>query len=108
MNDTHTLSEKRIAQNTMFLYVRMLVLMFISIYTSRVVLDCLGVDDYGVYNVVGGFVSMFALINAAMTTATQRYLSFEIGKGNTERISSVFSTALALCMMVYYLKHKGA
>ena len=73
-------NNKRIAKNTLFLYVRMLFMMFIGLYTSRVILDKLGEVDFGIYNVVGGFVTMFAIISGAMTSATQRFLSFEIGK----------------------------
>lgn len=77
-------NNKRIAKNTLMLYFRMLVMMAVSLYTSRVVLDTLGVSDYGIYNVVGGFVTMFSLISGAMTTATQRFLSFAIGEGKTD------------------------
>lgn len=65
---------RRIAKNTAMLYVRMIFIMFVSLYTSRVVLSTLGVSDYGVYNVVGGVVYMFSFLNAAMTNGTQRFL----------------------------------
>ncbi len=74
----------------------MLFLMLISLYTSRVILGALGVTDYGIYNVVGGFVSMFALISAALTSACSRFLNFELGKGNIERQNVVFSTAVTI------------
>lgn len=70
--------------------------MLISLYTSRVILDALGVEDYGIYNVVGGFVSMFALISAALTSACSRFLNFELGKGDPERQNIVFSTAVTI------------
>ena len=70
--------------------------MLISLYTSRVILDALGVEDYGIYNVVGGFVSMFALISAALTSACTRFLNFELGKGDPERQNIVFSTAVTI------------
>lgn len=89
-------NNKRIAKNTLFLYFRMLFLMSISLYTSRVILDALGVEDYGIYNVVGGFVSMFALISAALTSACSRFLNFELGKGDLERQNIVFSTAVTI------------
>ena len=95
MTDTST-NNKRIAKNTLFLYFRMLFLMLISLYTSRVILDALGVEDYGIYNVVGGFVSMFALISAALTSACSRFLNFELGKGDLERQNIVFSTAITI------------
>ena len=67
-------TNKRIAKNTFLLYVRMLFTMAVSLYTSRVVLNTLGIEDYGLYNVVGGFVSMFTFLNGAMASATQRFL----------------------------------
>lgn len=77
---------KRIAKNTLMLYVRMLFGMLISLYTSRVVLQALGVEDYGIYNVVGGVVAMLGFLNASMSGATSRFLAFEIGKGNQKRL----------------------
>jgi O-antigen/teichoic acid export membrane protein len=68
--------------------------MLISLYTSRVILNVLGVTDFGIYNVVGGFVSMFALINGGMSSVTQRFLNFEMGKKNAERLNQVFSAAV--------------
>jgi len=70
--------------------------MLVSLYTSRVILHALGVTDYGIYNVVGGFVSMFALISAALTSACSRFLNYEMGKGDVERQKVVFSTALSI------------
>ena len=87
---------KRIAKNTFVLYLRMLFLMLVTLYTSRVILDALGVNDYGIYNVVGGFVSMFALISAALTSACSRFLNFEMGKGDITRQNVVFSTAVTI------------
>jgi O-antigen/teichoic acid export membrane protein len=88
-----SVNNKRIAKNTLLLYFRMLFLMLIQLYTSRVTLEALGVTDYGIYNVVGGFVSMFALISAALTSASSRFLNYEMGKGDIERLKVVFSTA---------------
>ena len=88
--------EKVVAKNTIILYFRLLFTMAVSLYTSRVVLDTLGVSDYGIYNVVGGFVTMFSLISGAMTTATQRFLSFAIGEGKTKEVTSLFSTAVII------------
>ena len=75
-------NNKRIAKNTLLLYVRTLFVMVVSLYTSRVVLNTLGVSDYGIYNVVGGIVTMFGFINSSMTSATQRYITFALGKGD--------------------------
>ena len=87
-------NNKRIAKNTLLLYVRMLFMMVIGLYTSRVILDKLGEVDFGIYNVVGGFVTMFTVISGAMTTATQRFLSFEIGKGKDGNVKGIFSTMI--------------
>lgn len=93
-------NNKRIAKNTLLLYFRMLLTMAISLYTSRLVLATLGEIDYGIYNVVGGFVTMFAVISGAMTTATQRFLSFEIGKKEGGDVHSVFSTAVIIHLIL--------
>lgn len=92
-------NNKRIAINTLMLYFRMFLTMGISLFTSRIILQSLGVDDYGIYNVVAGFVSMFTFINSAMTSATQRYITFAIGRGENTRINTVFST----CMNIHAL-----
>ena len=83
MNSVSTSSNKRIARNTMMLYIRMFVIMGVTLYMSRVVLDALGVDDYGIYNIVGGIVVLFAFINGAMTTAVQRFLNYDLGRNDT-------------------------
>ena len=93
---SNSANNKRIAKNTLILYFRMLFLMLVSLYTSRVILEALGVEDYGIYNVVGGFVSMFSLISAALTSACSRFLNFELGKGEPERQNVVFSTAVTI------------
>lgn len=86
-----TADNNRIAKNTLLLYGRMLFLLIVSLYTSRVVLASLGVDDYGLYNVVGGVVAMFAVFNAAMGNASHRYISFVLGKGNLRELKEVVS-----------------
>ncbi len=93
-------NNKRIAKNTLLLYFRMLFMMGISLYTSRVVLNTLGVEDYGIYNVVGGIVAMFGFINGSMSSATQRYITFALGKGDKERLQTVFSTTLQIHTLI--------
>lgn len=88
----HSTDNKRIAKNTFLLYLRMLFNMAVSLYTSRVILKILGVDDFGIYNVVGGIISMFTFLNSAMSASTQRFLSFELGK--QENIHRVFSSSI--------------
>ncbi len=82
------------------LYFRMLLTMAISLYTSRVVLSVLGVDDYGIYNAVGGAVALFGFINGAMITSTQRFLNFEIGRGDFDRLKKVFSTSIVIHALI--------
>ena len=85
---------KRIAKNTFFMYIRMFVMMLVSLYTSRVILNVLGVEDYGTYNVVGGVVSMFSLLTASMSASISRYLTFSLGKGDYETLRRVFSVSV--------------
>lgn len=87
-------NNKRIAKNTLLLYFRMLLMMFVTLFTSRVVLDKLGVTDYGIYNVVGGVVAMLGFLNSSMSNAVQRYLSFEIGKNNKAGVNRIFNVSL--------------
>lgn len=89
-------NEKLIAKNTVFLYVRILISIALSLYTSRVVLEVLGVRDYGVYNVVGGLILILAFLNGTMSGTTQRFLNFEMGKGKEHRLSETFSAAWAI------------
>ena len=100
---SNSANNKRIAKNTLLLYVRMLFGMLVSLYTSRVILQTLGVEDYGVYNVVGGVITMFTFLNGAMSSATSRYITFEIGKGNMEQLKKVFSTALQIHAIIALL-----
>lgn len=93
-------NNKRVAKNTLFLYFRMILIMLVTLYTSRVVLAELGISDYGIYNVVGGVVMMFAFLNNSMATATQRYLTYELGKGDSEKIKKVFATALNIHIII--------
>lgn len=94
------MDNKRIAKNTILLYMRMILAMGISLYTSRVVLAQLGVTDYGVYNVVGGVVAMFSVLNSAMASSTQRYLTFELGKNDTNRLNIVFNTSVQTHLLI--------
>lgn len=87
---------KRIAKNTIFLYLRMLVLMMVSLYTVRIVLEALGVTDFGIYSVVGSIVIMFNFLNDSLSSATQRFLAFEIGRDCYPDISKVFSAAIII------------
>ena len=92
----HAANNRRIAKNTLMLYMRMLFGMLVSLYTSRVLLNALGVEDYGIYGAVGGFVSMFSLISASLSSSVSRFLTFELGTGNKEKLSRVFSTSILI------------
>lgn len=100
MSDNSVANNKRIAKNTLMLYIRMLFTMGVSLFTSRVILQILGVEDYGVYSVVGGIITIFTFINGGMVAATQRYLTFEIGKDNLLRLKKVFSTAIQIHALI--------
>lgn len=88
--------KKTIARNTAFLYVRMLVVMAVTFYTSRVVLQALGETDYGIYDVVGGVVTLLSFINGSLSASTSRFLTYELGRGDNCRLASTFSAALNL------------
>ena len=90
------ITTKRIAKNTMLLYGRMLFLMLISLYTSRVILNALGVEDYGIYNVVGGVVTMFSVLSGSLNAAIQRFITFELGTGNLNQLKKVFSSSVTI------------
>lgn len=100
-------NNKRIAKNTILLYLRMVLSVLVTLYTSRVVLQVLGVDDYGIYGIVGGVVSMFTFLNATMSGATSRFITYAIGTGDEEYIRDVFSTSLqvhfAIAMLIVIL-----
>ena len=86
-------NNKRIAKNTLMLYIRMGVSMLVSLYTSRIVLATLGVDDYGIISIVGGVVTMFAFLNGALSTSTSRFLTIELGRKDDKQLNKVFSAA---------------
>ncbi len=95
MTDIRRENNKRIAKNTFYLYLRTFLTMAISIYTSRVVLNTLGINDFGIYNIVGGFVSLFSLLSGTLTAATQRFISFELGKKEPD-IKRIFSASISI------------
>lgn len=98
-------NNKRIAKNTLYLYFRLLLHMGISLYTSRIVLSILGIEDFGIYNVVGGIIILFTFINNSMVLSTQRFLNYEIGRNNYILVQQVFSTSfyIHLCLALFVL-----
>ena len=91
-----SVNNKRIAKNTLLLYVRMLFLMVVNLYTSRVVLNALGVEDFGIYNVVGGVVAMFSMLSGSLSAAITRFITYELGTGNRDNLKRIFSSAVTI------------
>lgn len=98
-----SVNNKKIAKNTVFLYIRMLFVMAVSLYTSRVVLEILGVDDFGIYQTVGGIVGMLTFINSALSTGTSRFITFELGKNDKKRLKATFSTTVSMQVLLILL-----
>ena len=97
---TSSENNKRIAKNTMYLYLRMFVILIVSLFTSRVILQVLGVSDYGIYNIIGGVVVLFSFINGALTAATQRYLNFYIGRNDLQKTHDVFCMSMNIYIVL--------
>lgn len=99
---------KRVAKNTFFLFLRMIIVMCVGLYTSRVVLRTLGIEDYGVYNVIGSVVVLFSFLSkAALTNATYRFLAYDLGLNDKERLKKTFSMSIntlgfLLLLFLYY------
>lgn len=93
-------NNKRIAKNTLLLYGRMLLTVGISFYSTRLILANLGVDNYGIYNVIGGFVSMFYMVTSTMTQAVGRFLTFELGTGDEKKLQQTFSTSVNILLLL--------
>lgn len=91
---------RRLAKNTIALYIRTFITLLISLFTSRIVLNTLGIEDFGVYNVVGGVVMLFVFLNSAMASGTQRFLNYEMGKGDLIRVNNVFSSSLKIHFII--------
>lgn len=96
-------NNKRIAKNTLMLYLRLFITMAVGLFTSRVVLNTLGISDYGINNVVAGFVSMFSLLTGSLSVAIGRFINVALGKGNTERLKTVFSTSVTIMLVMSVL-----
>lgn len=94
------MSNRQVAKNALYLYLRTIVTTIVGIYTSRVVLQTLGIEDYGLYNVVGGVVGLFGFINGAMSGSTSRFITFELGKGDKQRLHDTFNSAMIVHLIV--------
>lgn len=93
-------NNKRIAKNTFFLYIRMFILFAVNFYTTRVLLNALGTDDYGLYNVIAGFVAMLGFMNQSMTNSIQRFINFHMGKGDEEGLLKYFKASLTAQLLL--------
>lgn len=93
-------SNRRVARNAFVMSFRMVIATLVGIYTSRVVLNALGVEDYGVYGVAGGVIGMVGFLNAAMAGATSRFITYEMGRGNYDKLNRVFSSALTIHLLL--------
>lgn len=93
-------NNKRIAKNTLLLYFRMLFMMVVSLYTSRVILNVLGVEDFGIYNVVGGVVAMFTIISGSLSAAISRFITYELGKGGQSKLNRIFSASVTIQLLL--------
>lgn len=96
-------TSKTIAKNTLFLYIRMFFNMGVTLFTSRIILKTLGIEDYGIYNLVGGIVILFSFLNGAMSASTQRYLNFEIAKGDRLKVNRLFCTSFNIHLIISFL-----
>lgn len=103
MMDNISSNNKRIAKNTFMLYIRMFVMMAVALYTSRVVLDALGAEDYGIYNIIGGIVVLFSFLNSALLQATQRFLNFELGKNDENSAHDIFCMSINAYIILSFI-----
>ena len=92
--------DKTIVRNAFMLYLRMFLTMAIGLYTSRVVLNTLGVEDFGIYGLVGSIVAMVGFLNSSMSGATSRFLTYELGKGNEKSLSDTFCSAMVVHIVI--------
>ena len=101
--ETSAQKNKRIAKNTLLLYGRTIIIMFVSLFTSRIILQVLGVNDYGVYNVVAGAIGMFSILTSSLSSAISRFITFGIGQGDKDRLKTIFSTSLNIQILLAVL-----
>ena len=102
MPDT-SFNNRKIAKNTLLLYFRMLLTMAVSLYTSRIILNTLGVEDFGIYNVVGGVVAMFSIISGSLSAAISRFITYELGREGYDRLKVIFSSAVTIQVILAFL-----
>ena len=99
MSASSALDSKRIVKNTLYLYIRMFIMMLVSLYTSRLILDILGITDFGVFNLIAGIIVLFSFISNASRTSILRFLNYEIGKDNQSEIRNIFNVSVITCLL---------
>lgn len=99
----NNINSKRIAKNTLYLYLRMLLVMFVSLFTVRIVLNALGAEDYGINNVVGGFVTLFAFLSSTLNSASLRFFSYSIGQKNYRKLSEYFTMSFWCYVLLAFI-----
>lgn len=100
MSNSTQIANKRIAKNTLFLYLRQLLTLFLSLYTSRLTLQVLGVSDFGIYAAVGGITAFLSILTSSLASSTQRFLTFKIGEGNLHELNSTFCTSIQIHILL--------
>ena len=107
MSASSALDSKRIVKNTLYLYIRMFIMMLVSLYTSRLILDILGITDFGVFNLIAGIIVLFSFISNASRTSILRFLNYEIGKDNQSEIRNIFNvsviTHIFISIIVFFI-----
>ena len=103
MSPDNSANNGRIVKNTMLLYVRMLFTMAVTLYTSRVIMITLGIEDYGIYNVVGGIVSMFSVLSGSLSSAISRFITYELGHGDKKKLKIIFSTSVSIQIVIAFV-----
>lgn len=103
MSEDNNLKNRQLAKNTLVLYFRTVIVMLISLYTSRVILNELGVDDYGIYNVVGGTIAMFGIVSGSIANAISRFITYELGRENQNNLNDVFCTSFNIQLVIAFI-----
>lgn len=100
---SHQINNKRIAKNTLFMYIRMFVILVVTLYTARVVIRTLGIDDYGIYNIVGGVVVLFSFVNISLRSAFQRFISYELGKEDIQNSNKIIGSSFTIVLIFSFI-----
>lgn len=100
---SHQINNKRIAKNTLFMYIRMFIILVVTLYTARIVIRTLGIDDYGIYNIVGGVVVLFSFVNISLRSAFQRFISYELGKEDIQNSNKIIGSSFIIVLIFSFI-----